>query len=287
MMSKTLPGGNSGGNIEHRFGASVPKQLITSPVPRPIMPGITTPSSKRPWWHIGMPSSPVPGSPIIPGEQLSPAVPIHDLQNNIYETVRIGNLCITTKGWKGTLDADENPIPHLGYSTAFNWEWNHATTSKRSSVPNIQGYQNIYGWLYNYYCSQPGGLWIPPDWRIPTKDDWTHIMQIIDPEGIVIEPNEVISSNAGFHMKANVDLPSGWEEGQGGDTYGFNGLPGGYRNGSGYVWPNGMGTYWTANGGISGGVSLSAFNDECRWFYSSSQMHPPGRHIRLVKDCGL
>ena len=87
-----------------------------------------------------------------------------------------------------------------------------------------------YGKLYNWYAvNDPRGL-APAGYHIPTDEEWTTLTNYLGGETI-----------AGAKMKSK----TGWENnGNGTNTSGFAGLPGGYRNGDGDFSNIGAGGDW-------------------------------------------
>lgn len=87
-----------------------------------------------------------------------------------------------------------------------------------------------YGKLYNWYAvNDPRGL-APKGWHIPSDKEWTTLTDNLGGE-----------NGAGTQMKSS----SGWENnGNGSNSSGFAGLPGGYRDDNGPFHNVGAGGYW-------------------------------------------
>ncbi|MBM3416347.1 MAG: hypothetical protein FJY20_07845 [Bacteroidetes bacterium] len=128
-----------------------------------------------------------------------------------------------------------DPIPHA--KTAEEW-----TKAGQNKQPAWCYYDNNpangakYGGLYNWYAvNDPRGL-APRGWHIPSDDEWTVLTDYLGGEDV-----------AGTKMKST----SGWEEnGNGTNSSGFNGLPGGLRGGNGSFSSVGkFGGWWSSTVG--------------------------------------
>ena len=87
-----------------------------------------------------------------------------------------------------------------------------------------------YGKLYNWYAvNDPRGL-APKGWHVPSDEEWTVLTDYLGG-----------AERAGAKMKAKTDWLS---DGNGTNSSGFSGLPGGYRNTNGTFYNIGAGGYW-------------------------------------------
>jgi uncharacterized protein (TIGR02145 family) len=140
-----------------------------------------------------------------------------------YESVRISN-----QEWMTiNLDVDRfrngDLIPHVESDE----EWEKVG---KNGQPAWCYYDNDtengkkYGKLYNWYAvNDPRGL-APEGWHVPSDEEWTDLVEYLGGYGI-----------AGHKMKS-VEGWEDWEDedgelqnGNGNNSSGFNGLPGGYR----------------------------------------------------------
>ena len=104
-----------------------------------------------------------------------------------------------------------DPIPQVTDPTA----WAALTTGAWCYYNNDSTYGTKYGKLYNWYAvNDPRGL-APKGWHIPSDAEWT-----------TLETSLGGASVAGGKMKSS----SGWKDnGNGSNSSGFAGLPGGHR----------------------------------------------------------
>jgi uncharacterized protein (TIGR02145 family) len=146
-------------------------------------------------------------------------------------TIKAQDVTIGTQTWMSkNLDVatyrNGDTIPQVQDNTP----WENLTTGAWCYYENKAENGTIYGKLYNWYAvNDPRGL-APKGYHIPTKAEWT-----------VLTDNLGGEKEAGKKMKSR----SGWEEnGNGINTSGFAGLPGGYRNYYGYFSFIGAYGYW-------------------------------------------
>ena len=93
---------------------------------------------------------------------------------------------------------------------------------------------NEYGRLYNWYAVDDARGLCPSGWHVPTDGEWTVMTDHLGGESI-----------AGGQMKTTY----GWYNGGNGtNSSGFSGLPGGYRSGNGYFYlAGGNGFWWSSS----------------------------------------
>ena len=108
--------------------------------------------------------------------------------------------------------------------------WSNLSTGAWCYYNNITSNGIIYGKLYNWYAvNDPRGL-APNGYHIPSDAEWTTLIDYLGG-----------ASSAGTKMKST----SGWQNnGNGSNTSGFAGLPGGYRSYDGYFVNIGSNGYW-------------------------------------------
>jgi uncharacterized protein (TIGR02145 family) len=167
--------------------------------------------------------------------------PVTDIDGNIYNTVSIGTQVWMASNLVTTKYNDGTSIPFVtdngswsGLITpAYCWYNNDATT-----------YKATYGALYNWYTVNTGKL-CPTGWHVPTDAEWTTLSTYLGGESIAggalkeTGTNHWISPNTGAT-----------------NTFGFTGLPGEMRNGSGVFDPIGYYGYWWTATQYSAGYAL-------------------------------
>ena len=165
-----------------------------------------------------------------------------------YATVLIGDQCWFAENLRSENYENGDAIP----SNLSDSEWS-STTSGALAVhgedagcdnnsPDIDACDpaqslNEYGRLYNWYAVDDARGLCPSGWHVPTDGEWTVMTDFLGGESI-----------AGGQMKTSY----GWYNGGNGtNSSGFSGLPGGDRVSNGFFYSSGYYGYWwssSANG---------------------------------------
>jgi uncharacterized protein (TIGR02145 family) len=147
-----------------------------------------------------------------------------------YSTVQIGDQCWFAENLRTTTYLNGDAIPQY-LSDA---DWGGTTSGAMDFYQNDLTYQLAYAGLYNWYAvDDPRGL-CPSGWHVPTDEEWTVMTDLLGGESV-----------AGGQMKATYGWVSG---GNGTNSSGFSGLPGGYRSDGGYfedAWSSG--NWWSSS----------------------------------------
>ncbi|MDR2582939.1 MAG: hypothetical protein LBC75_05610 [Fibromonadaceae bacterium] len=117
----------------------------------------------------------------------------------------------------------------IGTQIWFKRNLNYAAPGSKC-YGNIEANCTIYGKLYNWETAISV---CPSGWRLPSAGDWNALVTAVG------------GANAGRYLKAI----SGWNDGNGTDTYGFAALPGGFYSAmTGAFAEAGInGSWWTAS----------------------------------------
>ena len=152
--------------------------------------------------------------------------------NAIAQQIKIGSQTWATKNLDVSSFRNGDAIPEA--KTALEW-----TAAGKAGKPAWCYYDNdpangsTYGKLYNWYAvNDPRGL-APVGWHVPSDEEWT-----------TLTDNLGGKNGAGSQMKS----ASGWKEnGNGSNSSGFAGLPGGYRGNDGTFYNVGdFGSWWSS-----------------------------------------
>ena len=162
-----------------------------------------------------------------------------DATTNNLNTIKIGTQTWTTKNLDVTTYRNGEVIPQVKDANA----WANLRTGAWCYYENNTANGSSYGKLYNWYAvNDPRGL-APKGHHIPSDAEWTKL-------------SDNLGDEAGTKMKSS----SGWKNnGNGTNTIGFAGLPGGYRNSYGNFDLIGAYGFWW---------SLSETNSDFAWFRS-------------------
>ncbi len=156
---------------------------------------------------------------------------ISDYDGNVYNTVSIGTQCWTTTNLKVTKYNDGTNIPEIpGSGTWDNTIVTGARTVYEVSGTPVSGYVGNNGYLYNWYAATDSRKICPTGWHVPTDGEWNNLILFIDPSA---NPNEFLSAQSltagGILKSASTLWNTATPPSPGTDSYGFSGLPSGYR----------------------------------------------------------
>jgi uncharacterized protein (TIGR02145 family) len=159
--------------------------------------------------------------------------------------------------------ANGDPIPQAKTPE----EWSRADANKRPAWCYYDGDPangELYGKIYNWYAvNDPRGL-APRNWHIPSNKEWSLLIEQLGGE-----------EKAGSSMKTI----AGWFElGNGNNSSGFAGYPGGYCNPDGTFGPPAKyGNWW----------SSTEYNTYSAWYFLLSYMNEGVGRSSYSKGCGI
>ncbi len=204
---------------------------------------------------------------------------VTDIDNNTYATVVIGEQEWMTENLKVTRYANGTPIPYV----SENEDWKNLGTNDKAYTwadPDTQGH---YGALYTWGAAtngqaseaNPSGVQgvCPDGWHLPSRAEWLALRDYIG-----LRPGDALKATHGWGDQ---------ERHNGFDVFGFNGLPGGYRNslsGAYQQSPRFSGSWWSAtdlSGGRAHGFTLHAFQ---QFIMPEQSPRPMGYAVRCVKN---
>jgi uncharacterized protein (TIGR02145 family) len=142
--------------------------------------------------------------------------------------VKIGTQTWMTENLNVDKFQNGDPIPEVKSQV----DWKKAAENMQPAwcyYDNKASNGEKYGKLYNWYAvNDPRGL-APKGWRIPTKDDWLILSDFLGYESV---SGGKLKSSKGWSTYP--EDYEGYDEYQGTNESGFNGLPGGYRTTVGF-----------------------------------------------------
>ena len=194
---------------------------------------------------------------------------VTDIDGNVYQTVVIGGQEWMAENLRTARYRDGIAIPNV----QDNAEWENVTTGAWSNYNHDTVNDSMYGKLYNWYAVDDSLGICPEGWHVPSDDEWSELIDTVGGD-----------KNAGCTMKETGT--SHWESPNTCATNksGFTGLPGGYRDPSGFVNLGRHGAWW----------STAENNAERGWFrtlnYNNSNVYrlfqskTNGISVRCVRD---
>jgi len=177
---------------------------------------------------------------ILDGEPVCEGV--EDTDGNCYETIQIGDQLWMAENLKVTHYNDGSEIP-TGYS---NSEWGWLDMGAYTVYDDDPVNSEIYGNLYNYYAVDDSRGICPPNYHIPTDDEWYVILEYLGGDS---GENWII---AGGKMKDVGTIEDGdgmWyapNEGANNESD-FTAIPAGFRLNNGQYYESGYySIYWSS-----------------------------------------
>ena len=231
-----------------------------------------------------------------------------DVDRNVYQTVIIGNQKWMTENLRVTRYNNEDDI----LSGLIDEEWENTTEGAFAVYPHegggvseddVEGINSdeemvaAYGKLYNWYAvDEPRGL-CPEGWRVPSDDDWMHLVDYLASQGFInhhAEPygagnalkscHQVNSPLEGCktpeHPRWNADFTH-----HGFDEFGFSALPGGDRWADGrFTFIGGFGSWWSSSEQSSEDAWLRFISRNNGRMTTSYGSKNGGHSVRCIRD---
>ena len=178
-----------------------------------------------------------------------------EYQGYDYETVQIGEQCWFAENLRSESFINGDMIP----SGLSDGDWQNTTSAAAAAYgedagcdddsPDIsacdptQSYIE-YGFLYNWYAIDDSRGLCPTGWHVPSDDEWMTLEIALGMSESEANNTDVRGTDQGGQMKTDY----GWNFGNGTNSSGFSGLPGGYRNGGGFFYGAGNdGLWWSSS----------------------------------------
>ena len=188
---------------------------------------------------------------------------LYDLRRNLKVDegeVTIGNQIWTTKNIDVENYRNGDAIPQVQGAAA----WKNLTTGAWCYYENNTANGSSYGKLYNWYAvNDPRGL-APSGYHIPSDEEWTTLTNYLGGE---LQACSKMKSTTGWNNNGN-----------GTNTIGFAGLPGGFRNYDGYFFYIGANLYWW---------SSSESNTDNAWYHALANANGNVYRYTSVKRTGF
>jgi uncharacterized protein (TIGR02145 family) len=184
-----------------------------------------------------------------------------------YATVLIGEQCWFAENLRSENYDNGDAIP-AGLSDS---EWTSTTSGATAVYGESASNLETYGRLYNWYAVDDARGLCPSGWHVPTDGEWTVMTDFLGGASV-----------AGGQMKTTY----GWSNGGNGtNSSGFSGLPGGYRDYyDGFFYEAGsLGLWWSSSpvGSSAWFRYLSSFSEDV---YRFDTYPRDGFSVRCVRD---
>ncbi len=202
---------------------------------------------------------------------IEPPLTVTDIDGNVYNTVTIGNHVWMVENLKSTRFRNGDQIPNVIDGNA----WFNLSSSAYCFYDNDIMNKYEYGLLYNWYAINDSRNIAPLGWHVPTEVELGSLIAYAGGQ-----------QNAGGSLKETGTIH--WSEPNTGATnsFGFNGLPSGFRDVTGGFHSKGLTTtFWSSTlispGDIARYISLSCYHRGSGW---GGDRLGNGHAVRCVRD---
>ena len=180
-----------------------------------------------------------------------------------YSTVQIGDQCWFAENLRTTTYLNGDAIPQ----NLSDGAWSSTTSGAMAFYENSPTNSG----LYNFFAVDDARGLCPSGWHVPTDEEWTILTDHLGGESV-----------AGGQMKTNYGWYGG---GNGTNSSGFSGLPGGYRFNNGYFDYAGSDEFWWSSSPIGSSAWFRALFYYAEDVYRDSGVNPRfGFPVRCVRD---
>jgi len=212
------------------------------------------------------------------GWQLYETGTVNDIDDNTYQTVKIGNQWWMAENLKVTHYRNGESIPNITDNTA----WINLTSGAYCDYNNDVNKVVTYGRLYNWYSATDSRNIAPTGWHVPTDTEWKELEIFLGMSQSDADNMSWRGTDEGNKLRST----SGWNSGcNGTNESGFSALPGGDRFNNGVYDDMGdSGCWWSATEGSSD----NAWYRSVYYLYSTVDRYSYNKRygfsVRCVKD---
>ena len=194
----------------------------------------------------------------------------HSYQGYDYATVQIGDQCWFAENLRNENYENGDAIP-AGLSDS---DWTNTVSGASAVYGENASNLEVYGRLYNWYAVDDGRGLCPSGWHVPSDGEWYVLTDHLGGESV-----------AGGQMKSTYGWPGG---GNGTNSSGFTGLPGGYRKGVNFIgnfYNAGYFGYWWSSSPSGSNAWYRSLDANFENVNRSSYLSPrSGFSVRCVRD---
>ncbi|MGB1384480.1 MAG: fibrobacter succinogenes major paralogous domain-containing protein [Flavobacteriales bacterium] len=179
-----------------------------------------------------------------------------------YSTVQIGDQCWFAENLRTTTYLNGDAIPQ----NLSDGDWSSTTSGAMAFYDNFSTSSGLYNW---YAVDDARGL-CPSGWHVPTDEEWTMLTDHLGGESV-----------AGGQMKTNY----GWNGGGNGtNSSGFSGLPGGIRDFSAFFYLAGNEGYWWSSSPNGSNAWIRYLANSYEVVFRAGSNPQTGFSVRCVRD---
>ena len=193
-----------------------------------------------------------------------------------YATVQIGEQCWFAENLRSENYKNGDAIP-----TGGNLGWDSINSGASAVYQWLASNLETYGRLYNWYAVDDARGLCPNGWHVPSDEEWMTMEIALG----MSEAEANTTGNRGTDQGAQMKSDYGWYSGGNGtNSSGFSGLPGGFRESNGnFSGAENVGVWWSSspNGSDAWFRTLSYHVGNV---FRNDLNHQIGYSVRCVRD---
>ena len=200
-----------------------------------------------------------------------------EYQGYDYETVQIGEQCWFAENLRVTSYRNGEGVD--SYQDPANWA--SASNGGMCTYGISSSNDSVFGLLYNWYAVDDTRGLCPSGWSVPTDGEWMTMEMSLGMSEAEANGTSWRGTNQGSQMK----MAYGWNNGGNGtNSSGFSGLPGGYRESNGNFSGAGYdGNWWSSSSDGANAWHRFLFYD-AEAVNRGAHNHRRGVSVRCIKD---
>lgn len=195
---------------------------------------------------------------------------VKDVEGTSYKTIGIGAQIWMAENLRTSKYRNGDKIDYVTDPVY----WASLSAGGNAHYGNIEGYDQVYGRLYNWYAVGDSRGLCPTGWHIPTVDEWYDLASFLG--GTSVAGGKMKQSGTDYWLTPN--------EGATNES-GFSALPGGLCESDGTFKNLGQNGAWWASteSDVTGGWYASLLTNDARIFLSRYYKNA-GFSVRCLKD---
>lgn len=210
--------------------------------------------------------------------------PVTDVDGNVYQVITIGTQVWMSANLSTTKYNNGSDIPSVSDPSG----WGSLTTPAYCWYNNDKDANKaIYGALYNFYTVNTGRL-CPTGWHVPTKDEWTVLINYLTANGYGYEGSgeDIAKSISSTLYWQNFTTPGVVGNNQiSNNTTGFSAVPSGGRGGDGTYTAIGYSTvFWSSTPISLNGAIVNSLSYILSTIVEGSSDNRFGGSVRCLND---
>jgi uncharacterized protein (TIGR02145 family) len=207
---------------------------------------------------------------------------IQDIDDNIYNTIAIGDQIWMNENLKVTHYQDGSPIENIISKT----EWRNSSSGALCDYNNDPLNQEIYGKLYNWFALEDSRNICPTGWHIPTHQETNELELYLIENGYNYDGGtynnalaKSLASGYGWQSSSDFGVPGNTDYPAKINASGLTVLPGGYRDKNGvFHYAGSSGFLWDLGGD---------YNDTLAWYRNIDFRSVEAERFTASKLCGM